>query len=101
MSVAAAQHPGTVVQIIGPVVDVEFDAGHLPAIYNALHITAEAGGGGEPIDIVCEVEQHIGENRVRAIAMKRDRRLAARHEGRRSRRRRFRCRWDRRRSAAS
>jgi F-type H+-transporting ATPase subunit beta len=70
MSVATAQHTGTVVQIIGPVVDVEFEAGHLPAIYNALHIAAEAGGGGEPIDIVCEVEQHIGENRVRAIAMK-------------------------------
>jgi F-type H+-transporting ATPase subunit beta len=69
-SVDVAQQTGTVVQIIGPVVDVEFASGHLPAIYNALRITAETGGAGEPVDIVCEVEQHIGENRVRAIAMK-------------------------------
>jgi F-type H+-transporting ATPase subunit beta len=52
------------VQIIGPVVDVEFEAGHLPAIYNALSIKSDT------IDIVAEVEQHLGENRVRAVAMK-------------------------------
>jgi F-type H+-transporting ATPase subunit beta len=50
------------------VLDVEFDAGHLPAIYNALRIQGEAGG--EKIDIIAEVEQHLGENRVRAVAMK-------------------------------
>jgi F-type H+/Na+-transporting ATPase subunit beta len=71
MSVVTAQKTGTVVQVIGPVVDVEFDPGHLPAIYHALHIAGDAAGGGDPIDIVCEVEQHIGENRVRTIAMKR------------------------------
>ena len=61
---------GTVIQIIGPVVDVEFEAGRLPAIYNALRIQAPpTSAGAAPIDIVCEVEQHIGENRVRAIAM--------------------------------
>jgi F-type H+/Na+-transporting ATPase subunit beta len=60
---------GTVIQVIGPVVDVEFEAGLLPAIYNALRIQAPAPDGGTPIDIVCEVEQHIGENRVRAVAM--------------------------------
>ena len=58
------------VQIIGPVVDVEFAAGKLPAIYNAVRITGDTGPGGDPVDIICEVEQHIGENRVRAIAMK-------------------------------
>jgi len=60
---------GTVIQVIGPVVDVEFEAGRLPSIYNALRIQAPAPAGGAPIDIVCEVEQHIGENRVRAVAM--------------------------------
>ena len=61
---ATAQAVGKIVQIIGPVVDVEFEAGHLPEIYNALSIK------GDTIDIVAEVEQHLGENRVRAVAMK-------------------------------
>ncbi|MGE4055939.1 MAG: F0F1 ATP synthase subunit beta, partial [Vicinamibacterales bacterium] len=62
---------GKIVQIIGPVVDVEFEAGHLPDIYNALRIQSDGkGGGGEAIDVIAEVEQHLGENRVRAVAMK-------------------------------
>src|SRR5437764_4952568 len=62
---------GKIVQIIGPVVDVEFEAGHLPEIYHALRITSDGkGGSGAPIDIIVEVEQHLGENRVRAVAMK-------------------------------
>jgi F-type H+-transporting ATPase subunit beta len=63
------QQTGTIVQIIGPVVDVEFEAGHLPEIYNALSIRSEGTAAGT-IDIVAEVEQHLGENRVRAVAMK-------------------------------
>src|SRR5471030_2194450 len=59
-----SQQIGKIVQIIGPVIDVEFEAGHLPAIYNALHVVAEG------IDVIAEVEQHLGENRVRAVAMK-------------------------------
>ena len=59
-----SKQTGKIVQIIGPVIDVEFEAGHLPNIYNALHVVAEG------IDVVCEVEQHLGENRVRAVAMK-------------------------------
>ncbi len=55
---------GKVVSVIGPVVDVEFKSGHLPAIYNALEIEA----GDQPA-IIAEVEQHLGENRVRAVAM--------------------------------
>jgi F-type H+-transporting ATPase subunit beta len=55
---------GRVVQIIGPVVDVEFPEGQLPEIYDALVI--ERGDGSE---LVLEVEQHLGENRVRTIAM--------------------------------
>ncbi len=72
MSTATAtkQQVGRIVQIIGPVVDVEFEAGHLPAIYNALRIQAPAKEGSEAIDVIVEVEQHLGENRVRAVAMK-------------------------------
>jgi F-type H+-transporting ATPase subunit beta len=64
------QAVGKIVQVIGPVVDVEFEAGHLPEIYNALRIQGEAKGGREAIDVIAEVEQHLGENRVRAVAMK-------------------------------
>ena len=60
---------GKIVQVIGPVVDVEFEAGHLPAIYNALRIQSESQAAGS-IDVIAEVEQHLGENRVRAVAMK-------------------------------
>ncbi len=64
---SAAQQVGKVVQIIGPVIDVEFE-GHLPAIYNALHVKSDESG--IDIDIIAEVAQHLGENRVRAVAMK-------------------------------
>src|SRR6187549_3803351 len=66
---ATAQRTGTVVQVIGPVIDIEFTAG-LPEIYNAVRIVSEGGPGVEKIDVVCEVEQHLGENRVRTVAMK-------------------------------
>src|SRR3954454_748680 len=66
---AAAQKIGKVVQVIGPVVDIEFEGGHLPEIYNAVHIKSE-GKGGHAIDVIVEVEQHLGENRVRTVAMK-------------------------------
>ena len=59
---------GKIVQIIGPVLDVEFDAGHLPELYNALSITGMSDAG-DPIRVVVEVQQHIGRNLVRAVAM--------------------------------
>jgi F-type H+-transporting ATPase subunit beta len=64
----SAVHAGKVVQVIGPVVDIEFGGGRLPEIYNAVRVTGQAGS--EPLDIVVEVEQHLGENRVRTVAMK-------------------------------
>src|SRR6186713_1628350 len=67
MAVAEAVKIGKVVQVIGPVVDIEFP-GSLPAIYNAVRVTGDAGG--EKVDIIVEVEQHLGENRVRTVAMK-------------------------------
>ena len=66
----AEQQIGKIVQVIGPVIDVEFEAGHLPEIYNALHVLADGKNGGAVLDVICEVEQHLGENRVRAVAMK-------------------------------
>ena len=65
-AVAAEKQTGRVIQVIGPVVDVEFEAGHLPDIYNALQITGDANG--QAVDIVCEVEQHLGDNRVRTVS---------------------------------
>ena len=63
----AAKNIGKVVQIIGPVIDVEFPD-RLPAIYNALQVKSNAGGVA--IDVIAEVAQHLGENRVRAVGMK-------------------------------
>jgi F-type H+/Na+-transporting ATPase subunit beta len=59
---------GTIVQVIGPVVDVEFEDQELPSIYNAVRIYDETSNKTE-MDIYLEVEQHLGENRVRAISM--------------------------------
>src|ERR1044071_1587108 len=58
---------GKVVQIIGPVLDVEFEAGYLPPIYTALRVTSEGFDVPEPIDLIAEVEQHLGEGRVRNV----------------------------------
>jgi F-type H+-transporting ATPase subunit beta len=65
---AEARRVGHVVQIIGPVVDVEFEGG-VPPIYSAVRIVDDGTQGGEPIDVITEVEQHLGENRVRCVSM--------------------------------
>ncbi len=59
---------GRITQVIGPVVDVEFEAGKLPEIYHALKLTNPSLGDGE-WNLVVEVAQHLGENTVRTIAM--------------------------------
>lgn len=63
---------GIVTQIIGPVVDIQFKSGKLPEIYNAIRIKqkADPARGIIDIDIVTEVQQHLGENTVRTVAMK-------------------------------
>jgi F-type H+-transporting ATPase subunit beta len=66
----AEQRVGRVVQVIGPVLDVEFPDGRLPAIYNAVIVKEEASKTGVAIDVIAEVAQHLGENRVRCISMK-------------------------------
>ena len=70
MATAASEKIGKVIQVIGPVIDVEYEGGHLPAIYNAVRIVDDGEAGGAKIDIVAEVEQHLGEGRVRTVAMK-------------------------------
>jgi F-type H+-transporting ATPase subunit beta len=60
---------GHVVQVIGPVLDIQFESGRLPAIYNAVRITSEGFSVPEPLDVTAEVQQHLGEGRVRAVAM--------------------------------
>ncbi len=63
------QNAGRVVQIIGPVVDVEFEEHHLPPIYQALRIVSEGFDVPTPIDVIAEVQQHLGEGRVRTVSM--------------------------------
>jgi len=63
----ATRNIGKIVQIIGPVLDVEFEPENLPEIYNALLI--EDATGSIPVRLVAEVQQHIGQNQVRAVAM--------------------------------
>ena len=59
---------GKIVQVIGPVVDVDFSAAtKLPEIYNALEIKFDLSG--KPVRIVCEVQQHLGDGWIRALAM--------------------------------
>ena len=60
-----AENTGKILQIIGPVVDVQFSTGKLPEIYNALVIEDKA----QKRSVICEVAQHLGEDMVRAVAM--------------------------------
>src|SRR2546428_13166059 len=66
---ADEQHEGKVVQIIGPVVDVEFEGKYLPPIYQALNIVSEGFEAPTPIDVIAEVQQHLGEGRAGAVSM--------------------------------
>ncbi|MDH5467230.1 MAG: F0F1 ATP synthase subunit beta [Candidatus Aminicenantes bacterium] len=60
---------GRVVQVIGPVLDIEFKGVSLPEIYNAIRITSEGFDVPNPVDIIVEVEQHLGEDKVRCVSM--------------------------------
>lgn len=63
------QTVGKVVQVMGPVVDVSFESGHVPNIYNAVHVTSEGMDTPVPIDVVVEVAQHLGDGVVKCVAM--------------------------------
>ena len=62
-----AENVGKVVQVIGPVLDVEFEPERLPELYTALRVDGE-GAAGESVHLTAEVQQHIGRNQVRAVA---------------------------------
>ena len=68
VSTLEKKNPGRVVQIIGPVLDVAFPPGKMPNIYNALVVQGR-DSVGQPINVACEVQQLLGNNRVRAVAM--------------------------------
>lgn len=68
MSTVLEKTQGQVVQVIGPVVDVEFAGGHLPEIYNAIEVSG-TNPAGENMKVICEVQQMLGDNRVRSVAM--------------------------------
>src|SRR5664280_3300367 len=64
---------GRVARVIGPVVDIEFPADAIPDMYNALEVDIDLGAQGEDesvLHMTLEVEQHLGDNMVRAIALK-------------------------------
>jgi F-type H+-transporting ATPase subunit beta len=60
---------GKVVQVAGPAVDCVFPEGRIPLLHTAIRITSEGFNVPAPIDIICEAQQHIGEGRVRTIAL--------------------------------
>lgn len=63
-----AEKAGKIIQVIGPVVDIEFEGGHLPEILSAIRIPRITTEGVQE-DLIAEVQQHLGEDRVRAVAM--------------------------------
>ncbi|HUS19056.1 MAG TPA: F0F1 ATP synthase subunit beta, partial [Terriglobales bacterium] len=64
-----AENIGKVIQIAGPAVDLQFGEGKLPPIYQAIRVTSEGFTTTEKIDVILEVQQHLGEGRVRCVAM--------------------------------
>ena len=64
-----AKNIGKVIQVSGPAVDVQFEEATMPPIYQALRVTSEGFTVPTPIDVILEVQQHLGEGRVRTVAM--------------------------------
>ena len=64
-----AENVGRVIQVAGPAVDVQFAETELPPIYEAVRVVSEGFDVPAPIDVILEVQQHLGEGRVRCVAM--------------------------------
>jgi F-type H+-transporting ATPase subunit beta len=64
-----AENFGKVIQISGPAVDVQFEEATMPGIYQALRVTSDGFDVPAPISVILEVQQHLGEGRVRTVAM--------------------------------
>ena len=60
---------GHIVQVIGPVIDIEFSGGNVPPVLNAIKVPRKSVETGEDTFLICEVQQHLGEDRVRTISM--------------------------------
>ena len=69
MQTSDRSNVGRVIQVLGPAVDCQFREEHLPAIYNALRVVSEGFTVPQPVDVILEVQQHLGEGRVRCVAM--------------------------------
>ena len=74
---------GRVIQVIGPVVDIEFDESALPPIYQAIRVVSDGFEVPEPINVTVEIQQHLGEGRCRCVAMEPDGRPYPRDESHR------------------
>lgn len=68
MKTTTEKNQGTITQIIGPVMDIQFSAGKMPSIYNAIIVEGK-NEAGEQLKVVCEVQTLLGNNLVRAISM--------------------------------
>ena len=64
-----AENIGHVISVSGPAVDVQFEEKTMPPIYQALRIVSEGFVVPQPLDVIVEVQQHLGEGRVRCVAM--------------------------------
>ena len=64
-----AENIGRVIQVAGPAVDVQFSEAALPPIYEAVRVVSEGFDVPQPVDVILEVQQHLGEGRVRCVAM--------------------------------
>src|SRR4030088_3719082 len=64
-----SENIGNVIQIAGPAVDVQFTEGSMPPIYQALRVVSDGFTVPSPINVILEVQQHLGEGRVRCVAM--------------------------------
>src|SRR5213082_3258083 len=69
MAISNGTHVGKIIQIIGSTFDAEFEEGHLPEIYNALKVNSDDASKGVRIRLTGEVQQHLGGNRVRCVAL--------------------------------
>lgn len=68
VTTAEKTNVGYVTQVIGPVVDVKFPSGQMPKIYNALRVSGQNAAGSD-VGVTCEVQQLLGDNQIRAVAM--------------------------------
>ena len=64
-----AENIGKVISISGPAVDIQFEESKMPPIFQAIRIVSEGFNVPTPLDVIVEVQQHLGEGRVRCIAM--------------------------------